>query len=114
VPRDLRGLTRADLPEQLTPDSIRPLPIGDLERLARPGNGVLDPAEQATFDAALHEVMSAARRGSGQTRSTSTCATWPGTSARRSASRRAWRPAWTGRSPSAGPRGEVDLHRLTA
>jgi hypothetical protein len=67
VRRDQRGLTRADLPEELTPDSIRPLPIGVLKRLARPGNGVLDPAEQATFDAALHEVMSAtARRVSGQ------------------------------------------------
>ncbi|MGC4111885.1 MAG: hypothetical protein QM747_15985 [Nocardioides sp.] len=53
-----RGLTRADLPDELTPDSIRRLPLRTLKRLAAPGNGVLDTDEQARFDAALHEVMS--------------------------------------------------------
>ena len=55
---DRRRLKRADLPEELTPESIRRLPLSTLRLLARPGNGILRPKEQASFDAALHEVMS--------------------------------------------------------
>ena len=51
-------LTRADLPEELTPEVIRRLPMSTLRRLAKPGNGVLRPEEQADFDAVLHQVMS--------------------------------------------------------
>jgi len=58
VPGDPRSLTRDDLPDQLTPEAIRQLPLSVLRRLSRPGNGVLDAAEQETFDAVLHEVMS--------------------------------------------------------
>ena len=55
---DRRRLTRADLPDELTPETIRRLPLSTLRRLAQPGNGILRPEEQASFDAALHEVMS--------------------------------------------------------
>jgi hypothetical protein len=51
-------LTRADLPEEFTPETIRQLPMSTLRRLARPGNGILTPEEQTTYDAVLHEVMS--------------------------------------------------------
>ncbi|HET6938586.1 MAG TPA: hypothetical protein VFI19_08280 [Nocardioides sp.] len=53
-----RELTRADLPEEFTRETIRALPISVLRRVARPGNGILTPEEQVVFDAALHEVMS--------------------------------------------------------
>jgi hypothetical protein len=66
-PADPRKLTRADLPDEFTPESIRGLPLGTLRRLARPGNGILTPEEQTAYDAVLHEVMSeTARRVSRQ------------------------------------------------
>jgi hypothetical protein len=57
-----RELTRADLPAELTPETIRRLPLSVLRRLAEPGNGILGQDEQRAFDAALHEVMSGAAR----------------------------------------------------
>ncbi len=55
-----RQLTREDLPEEFTPDSLRHLDLRRLGQVRRPGNGVLTAAEQAQFDAAfdtlLHEV----------------------------------------------------------
>ncbi|HEX4472989.1 MAG TPA: hypothetical protein VH085_13540 [Nocardioides sp.] len=51
-------LTRTDLPEEFTPETVRRLPISVVRRLSRPGNGVLRPEEQASFDAVVHEVMS--------------------------------------------------------
>jgi len=53
-----RELTRADLPEEFTRETVRELPLSVLRRLARPGNGILGAEEQAAFDATLHEVMS--------------------------------------------------------
>ena len=58
MPEDRRELTRADLPEVFTPETIGRLPLSVLRRLARPGNGVLGVEEQEAFDAVLHEVMS--------------------------------------------------------
>jgi hypothetical protein len=58
VPGRPQEITRADLPEQFTPETIREIPINVLGRLARPGNGILTPEEQSSFDVALHEVMS--------------------------------------------------------
>jgi hypothetical protein len=58
VTEDRRPLTRADLPDEFTPETVRRLPINVLGRLARPGNGILSPEEQASFDAVVHEVMS--------------------------------------------------------
>lgn len=50
-----------------TPESLRGIPMSELGRLARPGNGVLSAEEQPAFDAALHALMSdAARRVSRQ------------------------------------------------
>ena len=46
-------LTRDDLPAELTPETLRELPIGTLRRFRDPHNGVLSPQEQASFDAAL-------------------------------------------------------------
>ncbi|HEX4686279.1 MAG TPA: hypothetical protein VH228_05830 [Nocardioides sp.] len=60
MPRDRRELTRADLPQELTPETVRQLPLPVLRRLSRPGNGILSPEEQASFDGVLHEVMSEA------------------------------------------------------
>ena len=51
-------LTRADLPDELTPETIRELPLHVLRRLSQPGNGVLAAEEQAAFDSAVHQVMS--------------------------------------------------------
>ena len=51
-------LTRADLPEEFTPEAVRHLPMSTLRQLAKPGNGILTPEEQTTYDAVLHEVMS--------------------------------------------------------
>lgn len=53
---DRRPLTRADLPAELTPATLRHVDLGTLRRLARPGNGVLDADEQRRFDAALGEL----------------------------------------------------------
>lgn len=71
------SLSRADLPAELTPETLRELSFSTLRRLADHRNGVLDATEQEQFDAALPEVMRAvasrvedavergARRGSG-------------------------------------------------
>ena len=67
MPEDRRQRARADLPEEFTPETIRRLPISVLRQLTKPGNGVLGPEDQASFDAAVHTVMSdTARRVSGQ------------------------------------------------
>ena len=55
--RPRRPLTRADLPVELTPESLRGLDFGTLRRFADHRNGVLDAEEQGVFDAALVEVM---------------------------------------------------------
>ena len=47
-----KQITRADLPAELTPDTLRRVPMSVLRRLARPGNGVLSADEQPEFDAA--------------------------------------------------------------
>ncbi|RLV49044.1 hypothetical protein D9V37_10725 [Nocardioides mangrovicus] len=57
MPRDRLPLTRADLPDALTPQTLRELPMSTLRRLARPDNGILTPEEQTAFDAMLHDVM---------------------------------------------------------
>ena len=49
-------MTRADLPAELTAESLRHLNFRTLRTLARPGNGVLDAGEQQQFDAALAEL----------------------------------------------------------
>jgi hypothetical protein len=49
-------LTRADLPAELTPETLRHLGFRTLRQLAHPGNGVLDPEEQRRFDIALEEL----------------------------------------------------------
>ncbi len=51
-----RTLTRADLPEELTPEALRHLGFRTLRQLAQPGNGVLDAEEQRRFDVALEEL----------------------------------------------------------
>ena len=50
-------LTRADLPAELTPETLRGLSFITLRQLADPRNGVLDAKEQQQFDAALPTVM---------------------------------------------------------
>lgn len=52
-------LTRADLPAELIPETLRHLGFGTLRELAHPANGILDAQEQQQFDAALTEL----RRG---------------------------------------------------
>ena len=54
---DRRSLTRSDLPEEFTPDSVRPLDVFTVRFLSRHGNGVLTDDEQRTFDEALRSVM---------------------------------------------------------
>jgi hypothetical protein len=67
VPEEQQKLTRADLPEEFTPEAVRRLPMSTLRRLAKPGNGILRPEEQASFNDVLREVMTeTARRVSGQ------------------------------------------------
>ena len=51
-----RTLTRADLPDELTPGALRHLGFRTLRQLAQPGNGVLDAEEQRQFDVALEEL----------------------------------------------------------
>lgn len=58
VHRGRGRVTRADLPDEFTPESLRKLPLGMLRQLRNPHNGVLTTDEQASFDAALHEMMS--------------------------------------------------------
>jgi hypothetical protein len=55
-PPGRHGLTRADLPEEFTADSLRHLGFRTLRQLAHPNNGILSPEEQRQFDAALAEV----------------------------------------------------------
>jgi hypothetical protein len=52
-----RPLTRADLPAEFTPETLRKVNFRTLRELARRGNGVLDPEEQQQYDAALAELM---------------------------------------------------------
>jgi hypothetical protein len=49
-------LTRADLPEEFTPDSLRHLGLRQLGQLRR-ANHVLDPAEQAQFNTAFDALL---------------------------------------------------------
>ncbi len=59
-PRERRtsnALTRADLPAELTPDSLRHLDLRRLGQLRRPDNGVLTADEQVQFDAAFDTVL---------------------------------------------------------
>jgi hypothetical protein len=60
MPRDRRPLTRADVPDQFTPETLRALPISTVRRLADHRNGILTGAEQEQFDRVMHEVMRAA------------------------------------------------------
>lgn len=50
-------VTRADLPETFTPETLRSVPMSVVRWLTRPGNGVLDPDEQREFDTAVRELM---------------------------------------------------------
>src|SRR6478609_9751421 len=54
---DRRPLTRADLPEQFTPETVRSLDVFTVRRLSQPGNGILTADEQQSFDAALRSAM---------------------------------------------------------
>ena len=56
-PPDRRPLTRADLPDAFTPDTVRRLDVFTIRRLSQPGNGILTPDEQRSFDEALRTVM---------------------------------------------------------
>lgn len=56
-PRRPRGLTRADLPAEFTPDTARRLGMRAAAQLARPDNGILTPSEQAQFDDAWRTVI---------------------------------------------------------
>jgi NifB/MoaA-like Fe-S oxidoreductase len=53
-------LTRADLPAELTPESLRGLDLRRLGQLRRP-NQVLTPTEQAQFDTAFDTVVTEIR-----------------------------------------------------
>ena len=55
--RDRRPLTRADLPAEFTPDTVRRLDMATIRRLSQPANGILDATEQHSFDQALRTVM---------------------------------------------------------
>ena len=55
--RDRRSLTRADLPDEFTPDTVRRLDVWTIRRLSQPANGILDADEQRSFDHALRSVM---------------------------------------------------------
>lgn len=54
---DRRPLTRADLPDEFTPDTLRRLDIFTVRRLSHRGNGILTADEQRSFDEALRTVM---------------------------------------------------------
>jgi hypothetical protein len=54
---DRRPLTRADLPDELTPDAVRQLDIWTIRRLSDRSNGILSADEQRSFDQALRTVM---------------------------------------------------------
>ena len=55
--RDRRPLTRADLPAEFTPDTVRSLDGWTIRRLSQPTNGILDADEQRRFDEVLRSVM---------------------------------------------------------
>ena len=55
--RGRRSLTRADLPDEFTPDTVRRLDVWTIRRLSQPANGILDADEQHSFDQALRSVM---------------------------------------------------------
>ncbi len=60
TPRDrprATSLTRADLPDELTAESLRHYNLKSLRMLQRPGNGVLTAAEQEQFDRAMGELQ---------------------------------------------------------
>lgn len=50
-------LTRADLPDQLNPETIRGLDIRTIKRLSQHNNGVLSAEDQRVFDDAVRVVM---------------------------------------------------------
>ena len=52
-----RAVSRADLPDEFTPESVRRLGFRTIRQLSQPGNGILTADEQASFDAALRDVM---------------------------------------------------------
>jgi hypothetical protein len=52
-----RPLSRADLPDELTPDAVRGLDISTIRRLSARGNGILSADEQRGFDESLRNVM---------------------------------------------------------
>ena len=54
---DRRPLTRADLPAEFTPETVRRLDVFTLRRLSDHGNGVLTADEQRSFDEAVRTVM---------------------------------------------------------
>ena len=54
---DRRPLTRAELPDEFTPESVRRLDVFTVRRLSQRGNGILDADEQRSFDQALRSVM---------------------------------------------------------
>lgn len=54
---DRRPLTRSDLPEQFTPETVRLLDVFTVRRLSERGNGILTADEQCDFDQALRTVM---------------------------------------------------------
>ena len=48
--RGRRSLTRADLPDEFTPDTVRSLDVWTIRRLFEPENGILDADEQRSFE----------------------------------------------------------------
>jgi hypothetical protein len=54
---DRRPLSRADLPDEFTPEAVRSLDVWTIRRLAQPGNGILSAEDQRRFDQALRGVM---------------------------------------------------------
>jgi hypothetical protein len=57
MPEPPPPLTRADLPDEFTAETVRGLPISTLSRLADHRNGILTRDEQRAFDKVMHEVM---------------------------------------------------------
>ena len=50
-------ITREDLPADLTPETLRQVDFRILRAVSRHDNGILSPAEQEQFDAALREAV---------------------------------------------------------
>lgn len=57
MPEERPTLTRADLPDEFTPETIRALPLETLRQVSDRRSGILSPDEQRAFDRVLHEVM---------------------------------------------------------